>query len=105
VTIWDEFGGIFIILFFGYVIAINAVTAFLFWTDKRAAIANDSRVPEADLLFCAFIGGSLGAYWSGAKFRHKTKKQPFSSILLAIQIVHLGLAGGALFLWFDALIG
>ena len=104
-TLWNELGSIFIILIFGYAIMINTVTAFLFWTDKRAAIANDSRVPELKLLFCASIGGSVGVHWARAKFRHKTKKQPFSLILLAIQIVHLGLAGGALFLWIDALIG
>jgi len=49
------------------------------------------RTPESTLLMLAFIGGSPGAILGQQIFRHKTKKEPFRSRLLAIAGFHGGL--------------
>jgi uncharacterized membrane protein YsdA (DUF1294 family) len=49
------------------------------------------------LLTWAFLGGIIGAYAGRAAFRHKTRKQPFSSRLHQTAILHVfaaALAGG-----------
>lgn len=99
----DELTLAFVLL--AYAVLINMLTAMLYWLDKRAAQANLRRISERSLIFCAIIGGSLGVFWASKKFQHKTKKQPFSNYMLAIQVVHMGLIGAALFLSFNALIG
>jgi uncharacterized membrane protein YsdA (DUF1294 family) len=51
------------------------------------------------LLTWAFLGGTFGAYAGRALFRHKTRKQPFSSYLhqtAILQAFAAALAGG----WF-----
>ena len=80
---------------------INFVAFAAFGLDKAAAEAGRRRISEATLLRCAFLGGSPGAYAARALFRHKTRKQPFSSNLHSIaifQIVALA-AGLGWWLW------
>ncbi len=78
---------------------VNLITFLLFGLDKRRAGAGAGRVSEGTLLTWAFLGGSIGAYAGRALFRHKTRKQPFSSHLHQIamlQVFATALAGG----WF-----
>lgn len=63
---------------------INALTMLRFWQDKGYALAGASRIPESELLGLAFIGGSPGALIARQLFRHKTRKQPFSTLLMLI---------------------
>jgi uncharacterized membrane protein YsdA (DUF1294 family) len=67
-----------------YLIAINFVAFAAFGVDKMLAEANSRRISEATLLQLAFIGGTPGAYAGRKMFRHKTRKQPFSSELHGI---------------------
>ncbi len=67
-----------------YLIAINFVAFAAFGIDKMLAEANSRRISEAALLQLAFIGGTPGAYAGRHLFRHKTRKQPFSSELHGI---------------------
>lgn len=60
-------------------VLINGVTITSFWHDKRAAIAGWRRIPEANLLTLALLGGSPGALLARRMFRHKTRKEPFST--------------------------
>ena len=76
---------------------VNLWTILRFWQDKQRAIAGNRRIPEADLLTLAAIGGSPGAMLARQLFRHKTRKQPFSSALWLILAIQAGLALG--FLW------
>jgi len=71
-------------------LCVNLLTILLFWWDKRRAIAGERRIPEADLLGLAFFGGSPGALLARRLFRHKTRKQPFSTQLLLIVAIQLG---------------
>lgn len=75
------------------VIILNIWTFLLFGIDKLRAEGGASRVSEDGLLLCAFLGGTAGAYAGRAVFRHKTRKQPFSSRLHGIAVLQL--AGGA----------
>lgn len=72
------------------VAAINLWTILQFWRDKERARAGERRIPEADLLALAAIGGSPGALLARRLFRHKTRKQPFSSYLMVIVALQAG---------------
>ncbi len=66
---------------FGVFALVNLWTFMLFGLDKIRAETGTWRVSEETLLTWAFLGGTIGAYTGRAVFRHKTRKQPFSSNL------------------------
>lgn len=74
---------------------LNLWTFILFWHDKRRAVAGGRRVSEASLLWCAALGGWGGALAGRRLFRHKTRKQPFATLLLLIA----GLEAGGVLVW------
>lgn len=71
----------------GALALINLWTVLRFHQDKRRAMAGRRRIPEANLLGLALIGGSPGALLARHLFRHKTRKQPFSAALYFIAAV------------------
>jgi uncharacterized membrane protein YsdA (DUF1294 family) len=73
---------------------LNAWTMLRFWQDKQRALGGRRRIPESDLLGLALIGGSPGALLARHLFRHKTRKQPFSTQLMLIVVVQIGAAIG-----------
>ena len=76
---------------------VNVWTFMLFGLDKIRAEQGTWRVSEGTLLAWAFFGGTIGAYTGRALFRHKTRKQPFSSYLhqtAIFQVFAAALAGG-----------
>lgn len=75
---------------------VNAWTVLRFWQDKSRAVARQRRIPEANLLGLALIGGSPGALLARQMFRHKTRKEPFSTHLMLIVVVQ----AGAIIGWF-----
>jgi uncharacterized membrane protein YsdA (DUF1294 family) len=75
---------------------VNMVTMFRFWDDKRRAAAGAWRVPEAALLGLAAIGGTPGALLACRLFRHKTRKQPFATLLILTGAVQAGALAGFL---------
>ena len=77
-------------------IALNVFTMLCFWQDKQRAIAGRRRIAEADLLGLALIGGSPGALLARRMFRHKTRKQPFSTWLFLILAIQAGILAGLL---------
>lgn len=79
-----------IALVIGLLGALNFVTFAMFWYDKQRAIQGGRRVREADLLALAMAGGSLGALAARRLFRHKTRKQPFATLLMLIVAVQAG---------------
>ncbi|HEX2794628.1 MAG TPA: DUF1294 domain-containing protein [Croceicoccus sp.] len=81
-----------------YLLAVNLWTFAAFGHDKRQAIAGGRRTPEASLLLLALIGGSPGAFAGRRRFRHKTRKEPFSSILQVIAAIQIGVLAGLLVL-------
>jgi uncharacterized membrane protein YsdA (DUF1294 family) len=77
---------------------LNLLTMLRLWQDKQRAVAGERRIPEADLLGLALIGGSPGALLARHLFRHKTRKQPFSTWLFLIVAIQIGALTGFLFL-------
>nr|WP_232301550.1 DUF1294 domain-containing protein [Altererythrobacter epoxidivorans] len=64
-----------------------------FGLDKSLAEGGRSRISEATLLNLSLIGGTAGAYAGRQVFRHKTRKQPFSSRLHTIAVLQVVAAG------------
>lgn len=79
-----------------FMVIVNLWTIHVFHYDKKCAIAGRRRTPESELLFLAMIGGSAGALIARRWFRHKTRKEPFSTYLLLIVVIQIGLVIG----WF-----
>jgi uncharacterized membrane protein YsdA (DUF1294 family) len=76
---------------------VNLWTFMLFGFDKIRAEQGSWRVSEGVLLAWAFFGGGIGAYAGRALFRHKTRKQHFSSHLhqtAILQGLAVALVGG-----------
>lgn len=85
-----QLNGLILVAALLFLLTINCVTILRFREDKRRAIAGARRIPEADLLALALIGGSPGALLARKLFRHKTRKQPFSTRLQLIAVVQAG---------------
>ncbi|MEM9222102.1 MAG: DUF1294 domain-containing protein [Pseudomonadota bacterium] len=75
-------------LFVAIAVAVVALASIvggaLFVFDKRAASQGHRRVPENVLLLFAAAGAAPIMVWLSGRIRHKTRKQPFRGILLAI---------------------
>lgn len=79
-------------ILFPYLLIINAVAFALMLADKKKSIAHKWRIPEAQLLGIALIGGSAGAILAMYTFRHKTRHPIFYiglPCLLTIQVIVL----------------
>lgn len=76
---------------------VNALTVWRFADDKARAIAGVRRIPETNLLMLAAIGGTPGAFFARHRFRHKTRKQPFSTRLWLITAMQAGVGASFLF--------
>jgi uncharacterized membrane protein YsdA (DUF1294 family) len=74
-----------------WLVFINGWTVLRFWQDKARAIAGARRIPEAKLLGLALVGGSPGAFAARHLFRHKTRKEPFSTYLMVIAAAQAGI--------------
>ncbi|MBQ1497440.1 MAG: DUF1294 domain-containing protein [Sphingomonas sp.] len=86
-------------LLLAWIVAVNLWTMLRFRQDKRRAAAGMRRVPEAQLLRLALLGGTPGAFAARRLFRHKTRKQPFSTRLLLIAAAQLAAAIALVVLW------
>lgn len=80
----------FLALALAFLVLLNGWTMLRFWQDKKRAGAGERRIPESDLLGLAFFGGSPGALLARHLFRHKTRKEPFSTYLQLICALQLG---------------
>lgn len=69
--------------------AMNFLAFAAFGIDKSRAENRQWRVSETTLLQLAMFGGTAGAYAGRALFRHKTRKEPFSSQLHWVAKVQL----------------
>jgi len=75
----------------------NFISFAAFGIDKMLAEAGPRgsvrRISEATLLQLALLGGIFGAFAGRHLFRHKTRKQPFSSHLYTVAVVQMILFG------------
>lgn len=73
-----------------YLIIINALAMLLMLADKLRARKKLWRIPEATLLGCALLGGSMGALLGMYTVRHKTAHAKFYigvPILLVVNVL------------------
>ena len=80
-------------------LAVNFLAFASFGLDKIQAERGMRRTRESTLLWLAFLGGTPGAYAGRSAFRHKTRKQPFSSQLHAIATLQAVGLGAGLWWW------
>jgi uncharacterized membrane protein YsdA (DUF1294 family) len=71
-------------------IAVNFATMLQFYDDKQRAIEGRRRISESSLLGLALLGGSPAAFLARKLFRHKTRKEPFSTQLFVIAALQVG---------------
>jgi len=77
-------------LFIAALLIIVNLTAFvLFYYDKHAAQDRLWRISEGTLLLVALIGGSVGAIVGQQVMRHKTRKEPFRTMLYSIPVLQI----------------
>lgn len=75
-----------------YLLIINAITLFLYGTDKLAARGGAGiRIPEYILLLSGFLGGTIAAVVGQQYFRHKTRKLSFQFKFWGLTMVQLAL--------------
>jgi len=72
-----------------YLPVINVITWLAFWADKERARQGLYRIPERTLLLLALAGGSPAAIHAQQRLRHKTRKQPFATILAGIPVLQV----------------
>lgn len=73
-----------------YLLLVNALGFCFMLSDKIKAKKNKWRIPEAALMWCAIMGGSLGVLLGMKIFRHKTLHPKFSigvPLILAAQAI------------------
>ena len=73
-------------MFATWILSLCLVTFLAFARDKCAAVRGDRRTPEATLLLLAAAGGAAGGVAAQQLLRHKSRKEPFRSLLWAIAI-------------------
>jgi uncharacterized membrane protein YsdA (DUF1294 family) len=66
--------------------------------DKTQAQSGGWRVPEATLLYLAVFGGWFGAKIAQREYRHKTRKEPFRTLLNLVGGLHAVLIATLLFM-------
>ncbi len=76
-----------------YLIIVNLTAFLMYGLDKWKAIHKRWRIPEAELLCIALVGGAFGAYGAMLAFRHKTRHPQFSvGVPIMMLLWALGLA-------------
>ena len=78
-----------LLMLVAWMMFVNLLAYALFRADKQRAIAGAWRIPESQLLLVSALGGSLGARAGQILLRHKTRKQPFRSLLNVIVSLQL----------------
>lgn len=73
-------------------LAANGVAIIQMAADKRLAVKQRRRIPEAQLVAPALLGGFPGVLLGMLLFRHKTKKRSFQLKLLVAVVAFAGLA-------------
>ena len=85
--------GFLILCLVALAVLVNGWIFLAFGLDKRRAEIGGWRVPEQTLLVLALASGFPGAKAAQVWFRHKTRKQPFGTMLNLIGVVQVLVIG------------
>lgn len=88
-------GGVALVLA-GTTLVASLIEFVLYGIDKSAAKRGAWRIPEKTLLFVAALGGWIGALAGARVFRHKTRKQPFVTLVFIAAALHVAACVGLL---------
>ena len=80
----------------GVYTAMSLVAFIAYWRDKKAAVKQKQRTPEATLHLLELLGGWPGAFAAQRLIRHKNKKTSYQLVFWGIVLIHAGLWAG----WF-----
>ena len=73
------------------VLAAASLIAFVtYGADKAKARQDGERISERVLLALAVYGGAVGAFLGRSVFRHKTKKNYFTLVIMTALVLQLG---------------
>ena len=76
-----------------YLVVVNAAAFVIYGVDKRKAIRDKWRIPEATLVGLAVIGGAFGAFLGMRVWHHKTHKWKFRilvPVFLLLWVIVIG---------------
>ncbi|MUK69915.1 DUF1294 domain-containing protein [Aliivibrio fischeri] len=77
-------------MFLALYLGMSLLTYVMYAVDKNAAKKGNWRTPENTLHVLSLLGGWPGALFAQNQFRHKSKKQPFKTILWITIFVNIG---------------
>jgi uncharacterized membrane protein YsdA (DUF1294 family) len=83
--------------YLGVVVALSAVSFFMYGWDKRRAQHGGRRIPERTLHALAFCGGWPGALLGQRHFRHKRQKLSFLVVFWALVALHVMVIAGLVY--------
>lgn len=73
------------------ILAAASLVAFVtYGVDKAKAMQEGERISERVLLALAVYGGAVGAFLGRSVFRHKTKKNYFTLVIMTALVLQLG---------------
>lgn len=72
---------------------LSLVSFVSYWWDKRQAIRDARRTPEARLLTIDLLGGWPGGWFAQRRFHHKTRKLSYRVRFYAAVSMHLLVVG------------
>lgn len=101
----DLFLTVFLVCFLIYLILISAFAVYQTKRDKQLSnVPKDSpnywRIPEAQLMLIAAMGGSFAMYHTMKKIRHKTQHSKFMVGIPVIMVLQIALAAFIVWLRF-----
>lgn len=101
----DWFLTVFLVFFLIYLIIISAFAVHQTKRDKQLSnVPKDSsnywRIPEAQLMLIAAMGGSFAMYYTMKKIRHKTQHAKFMVGIPVIMVLQMALAAFIVWLRF-----
>ena len=79
-------------LIIGYVAMISGITFWVYWLDKRRAVAGEWRTRELVLHLAEVLGGWPAAFLAQRTFRHKISKTSFQVTFWLIVTLHEAVA-------------
>lgn len=73
---------------FGYVAVISGITFWVYWRDKRRAVAGEWTTPESVLHLAEVLGGWAAAFLARRTIRHKISKTSYQATFWLIVTLH-----------------